>query len=178
MLPMVYMALVDDEDLPAFEEIYNKYHKSVYKVAFAILKNEQDAEDAVQETFMKIADSLKNLIQIPCNEMPSYIVIICRNTSLNLYKQKRKRSERNVRFDEWITAEDIISVCDDKAALKQALQKLPQEYKDVIYLFDLMEFSAKETAEQLGMTEVNVRQMAFRARKILKDILTGGDNND
>ena len=56
MLPMIYMALVDDEDLPKFEQLYKNYRQQLYAIAYSILNNEQDAEDAVQTAYINIAN--------------------------------------------------------------------------------------------------------------------------
>ena len=76
-----------------------------------------------------------------------------------------------------MTSEDVISCADDKEALIQAIKQLPQEYKDIIFLYELRDFSAKETAKLLGISENLVRVKAHRARKMLKSILTGGDGS-
>ena len=55
------MALVDDDDLPQFEEIYTQYKQQLYGIAYKILNNEQDAEDAVQITFQNIANDFKKI---------------------------------------------------------------------------------------------------------------------
>ena len=56
MLPMVYMALVDDEDVPAFEKMYNRTYKKLYSIAHGILKDHQLAEDALLTVILKIPE--------------------------------------------------------------------------------------------------------------------------
>ena len=178
MLPMIYMALVDDDDLPQFEELYEKYRQQLYGVAYNILNNEQDAEDAVLLTYEKIADKFKEISQIPCNELPSCLVIICRNTAINIYRKNKKRAAHSAYINERISADDIFESCDDKAALIDAVKKLPDEYKDILFLYDMQGFTSKEIAKMLGIKESAVRVKAFRARKMLRDILNGGGFND
>lgn len=178
MLPMMYMALVDDEDLPKFEDIYTEYKQQLYSIAYKILNNKQDAEDAVQMAFQNIANDFKKISQIPCNELPSCLVIICRNAAINIYRKNKKRAKQTAALNDRITAEDIFGKCEDKEALISAIKQLPDEYKDILFLFDLQGFSAKQTAKLLGIKDGNVRVKAFRARKMLKDILNGGGFND
>ena len=178
VLPMIYMALVDDEDIPEFEKLYEKYKQLLYNLAFSILNNHHDAEEAVQETFIKIADTFTNVLQIPCNELTSYIVIICKNISINKYNKNKRASEHTIRLNENLTASDVFSVSESKEALMKALSQLPQDYKDVIFLFDLQGLSAKEAAMLLGISEGNVRIKAFRAREMLRKLLKGGEPND
>ena len=178
VLPMIYMALVDDEDIPEFEKLYEKYKQLLYNLAFSILNNHHDAEEAVQETFIKIADTFSKVLQIPCNELTSYIVIICKNISINKYNKNKRASEHTIRLNENLTASDVFSVSESKEALMKALSQLPQDYKDVIFLFDLQGLSAKEAAMLLGISEGNVRIKAFRAREMLRKLLKGGEPND
>ena len=178
MLPMIYMALVDDEDISAFEEMYNKYKQPLFHIAFSILNNKHDAEDAVQEAFIKIADSFTDVLQIPCNELNSFLVIICRNAAINIYNKNKRIAEHSTGLDERIAAEDVMLIAEDKDTLMASLSRLPQEYKDVLFLYDLRGYSAKETAQLLNLSEINVRVRVFRARKMLKDILIGGDCHD
>jgi RNA polymerase sigma-70 factor (ECF subfamily) len=172
------MALVDDDDLPQFEEIYTQYKQQLYGIAYKILNNEQDAEDAVQITFQNIANDFKKISQIPCNELPSCIVIICRNAALNIYRKNKKRAARSAYITDEIAAADVIKSCEDKAALMNAIRQLPDEYKDILFLFDLQGFSAKHTAKMLGIKANAVRVKSFRARKMSKDILNGGVSDD
>lgn len=178
MLPMMYMVLVDEDDLPKFEDIYTKYKQQLYSIAYKILNNEQDAEDAVQIAFQNIAHDFKKISQIPCNELPSCLVIICRNAAINIYRKNKKRVAQSAVLSENISAEDIFKSCDDKAVLTNALKKLPDEYKDILFLYDLQGYSAKDIAKMLDVKENAVRVKAFRARKMLKDILNGGGFND
>ena len=149
MLPMIYMALIDDEDVPEFEKLYENYKQLLYNLAFSILNNHHDAEDAVQETFIKIADTFTKILQIPCNELTSYIVIICRNISINKYNKNKRTSEHTIRLNENITASEVFSASE-----------------------------SKEAAALLGISEGNVRIKVFRAREMLRKLLKGGEPDD
>ncbi len=178
MLPMIYMSLVDDDDLPRFEEIYTKYRQMLYGIAYRILNNEHDAEEAVITTYESIAEKFKEISQIPCNELPSCIVIICRNAAINIYRNNKKIAERTTELCEKISAEDVFRSFDDKDELINALKQLPDDYKDILFLYDLHGLSANKIAKVTGMKENTVRVKAFRARKMIKDILNGGVVND
>lgn len=67
---------------------------------------------------------------------------------------------------------------DDKDELINALKQLPDDYKDVLFLYDLQGLSANKIAKITGMKENTVRVKAFRARKMIKDILNGDVVND
>ena len=61
MLPIIFLDLVDEEDLPDFEKLYNEQKMRAYKIAFNLLKNESLAEDCVSEAFLSIAKNFKTV---------------------------------------------------------------------------------------------------------------------
>ncbi len=70
-----YLVLIDDDEGKSqFEELYLKYRQDIYSVAYSILHNVEDAEDAVQQAFFKIADNFEKIRNIPCQEIKAYIV--------------------------------------------------------------------------------------------------------
>ena len=158
----IYLSMLEtNEEKNQFEQLYIKYKQDMYAVAYGILKNKEDAEDAVHQSFLKIADNFSKVSQIPCHELKAYIVIICRNTAINIYRQNQNRAKHSTELFETEIVDELLL----------AIKQLPQIYKDVIYLYFLQEFSAKETATQLEISSELVRQRALRAKKMLKDIL-------
>ena len=89
----IYLSMLEtNEEKNQFEQLYIKYKQDMYAVAYGILKNKEDAEDAVHQSFLKIADNFSKVSQIPCHELKAYIVIICRNTAINIYRQNQNRA--------------------------------------------------------------------------------------
>lgn len=74
LLPMIYMALVDEEDVPAFEEIYNRTYKKLYSIAFSILKDHQMTEDALSEMFLNISLNFKKINNLSLHKLDAYLV--------------------------------------------------------------------------------------------------------
>ena len=151
----IYLSMLEtNEEKNQFEQLYIKYKQDMYAVAYGILKNKEDAEDAVHQSFLK-----------------AYIVIICRNTAINIYRQNQNRAEHSTELFETEIVDESYFEKQNYDELLLAIKQLPQIYKDVIYLYFLQEFSAKETATQLEISSELVRQRALRAKKMLKDIL-------
>ena len=168
----IYLSMLEtNEEKNQFEQLYIKYKQDMYAVAYGILKNKEDAEDAVHQSFLKIADNFSKVSQIPCHELKAYIVIICRNTAINIYRQNQNRAEHSTELFETEIVDESYFEKQNYDELLLAIKQLPQIYKDVIYLYFLQEFSAKETATQLEISSGLVRQRALRAKKMLKDIL-------
>lgn len=172
------MDMVDENDLPDFEEIYNQYKQDLYYFALSILKNKQDAEDAVQETFMRIADEFTEFLQLSCNKQAAHSVIICRSISINIYNKNKLKAQRTASLDEEVTTTDVLDVCRSREDLILAMQKLPQDLKDVLYFRELLGYTPKETAKKLGISAGNVRIKAYRAKKLLRAYLKGENSND
>ena len=87
---MIYIylsALETDEDRIQFEDIYRKYKNRMYKFAISILHNNEDAEDVIHQALLIIANNFEKIKLFSCHEMNAYIVIIIRNTSINLYNK-------------------------------------------------------------------------------------------
>lgn len=97
----VYLSVLDTaEDKTEFEDLYIKYRQRMYAVAYKILHNIEDSEDAVHNAFLKIADNFEMIKKFSCQELQSYIVIIVRNSSINIYRKNKKDSEHLAEFDD------------------------------------------------------------------------------
>ena len=93
---MIYLQMIDTpEDRSKFEQIYMEYRSMMFHIANRILTNEQDAEDAVHEVFLKIAENIEKIGQPKCPKTLGYIVTIVENKSIDLYR-KRNRHQREV----------------------------------------------------------------------------------
>ena len=92
---VLYLQMLDEPQQKAsFEQFYRKYRQAMFAVAFGILHNKQDAEDAVSQAFFSIAKSFEKISHLDSHEMKAYAVIVCRNKSLNIYKQNKRRTEQ------------------------------------------------------------------------------------
>ena len=175
----IYLSMIDTpEEKLLFETIYRENLQDMYAVAFAVLNNKEDAEDAVHQSFLKIADNFTKISQMPRNELKAYIVIISRNTAINMYNSNKRRAEHTAELTYDLPDPDYEYCEEDYSQLVAAIKQLPQIYKDVLFLYYLQGFSAKQTTAQLGITANTVRQRALRARQMLKEIMERGAGNE
>ena len=175
----LYLSMLDtDDDKNRFEQLYRMFAQDMYAVAYSVLKNREDAEDAVHQSFLKIANNFTKISSIPRNEIKAYIVIISRNTAINMYNKNKKHAENNKQLLAETVVDDSLSDNDDADEIKMEIKELPQNYKDVLYLYCLLGFSAKQTAKMLGISVNNVWQRTMRAKQQLLKILKRGDNFD
>lgn len=177
---IIYLSALDtDEEKDYFEELYLKYRQKMYGIAYSIPHNEQDSEDAVHQAFLKMADNFSKILKIPRQELPAYIVIIIRNTSINIYNKNKKNSERLVELRDDQPAADIDFFENiDYEQLTQVISQLPDNYKDVLYLRYVNDFSCKEIAKMLDISVDSVYKRIERAKRSLQEALEEGGYNE
>ncbi|ABF41694.1 RNA polymerase, sigma-24 subunit, RpoE [Candidatus Koribacter versatilis Ellin345] len=171
-------------DVGAFEELVRKYDRNVFRIANHITQNREDAEDVVQDAFLK---AFQNLGQFQGqSKFYTWLVRIAVNEAL--MRLRRRRPERMVSLDEDInTGEDTIprEVADwapnpeqlyNQAELKEILQKtiqgLPPSFRTVFVLRDVEGLSTEETADALNLSIPAVKSRLLRARLQLRERLT------
>ncbi len=171
-------------DASAFSELVQHYDRRVFRMAKQITQNDDDAEDVLQEAFLKAYTHLDDFQGN--SKFYTWIVRIAVNEAL--MKLRKRRSDRSVPLDEPIdTGEDEvpreIAVWDENPEetysreelaelLDQAVQSLKPAYRTVFVLRDIEEMSIEETAEALGLSISAVKSRLLRARLQLREKLT------
>ena len=178
MINLYLSVLETDEDRCQFEDIYRQYKNRMYKFAISILHNNEDAEDVVHQSFLTIANNFDKIKSFSCHEMNSYIVIIIRNTSINLYNKNKRNSERTTKLAEEQTTVEVDFFNNiDYEHLVQIISGLPLIYKEILLLRYVEEFTVKQISAMLGISIDNVRKRTERAKKLLKAKLESGEQN-
>lgn len=156
-----------------FREIYEQYRASMYRVAYSVLRDEGHAEDAVQQTFIKLYNEIEKIDDPSSNKTRAFIVILVRNTAIDLYR-KRKR-EQVVYFEDLeriphsrgSSPEQCVIDNQSEQAVAQLLDSLGEKYSSILLLRYCHGYRNKEIAELLGMTEANVASRIFQAKRLL-----------
>ena len=173
-----------DGDTRAFGELVRRYEGKIFRLAQHVTQNREDAEDVLQETFMKAYEHLDQFKGD--SKFYTWIVRIAVNQAL--MKLRRKKTDRSVSIDENIdTGEDTvvreIAVWDENPEqqfgreelgqiLDEAVQSLRPAFRTVFVLRDIEELSTEETAEALGISVPAVKSRLLRARLQLREKLT------
>jgi RNA polymerase sigma-70 factor (ECF subfamily) len=171
-------------DTAAFEELVKRYDRKLLRIALNVTRNHEDAEEAVQETFLK---AYRNLARFQRNaKFSTWLTRIAINESLTkLRKQHGKKEislERDIRLDGEVLPRDVAdwapnpeerySVSQLREILTKSLQELRPALRVAFVLRDVEGFSTSETAEALGLTQVAVKARLFRARLELRERLS------
>lgn len=176
MLPIYIAMLEEQEDRDSFEELYLRCRGRLLGLALSILGNREDAEDAVSETFLRAARSFSKLSGMDCKKQEAWLVIICRNVSIDIYRRNRREAQHLDR-----TAAELPEISfeqEDTGSLTEALRRLPKEHRDVLYIYCLFGCSAEESARQLGISKGALYTRVSRAKAALKRLLEEGEEND
>lgn len=167
MLAFFLAVLESEADREKFTELYEQYHGLIEKTAMRILKNQQDAEDAVQNTFVQIIRHFEKVYEIDCKNLPFWIISIVKNESLMILRKKK----RVIQLEDW----DSITVKAESVAeyseLVHLFSKLPETYRAALEMRFLLEYSGKEIARRLGISESAVNTRISRGRALLREII-------
>jgi RNA polymerase sigma-70 factor, ECF subfamily len=186
-IPSGEVLLVDrarQGDVAAFGELITKYERRVYRMARQITQNDEDAEDVLQETFLKAFEHIDSFQGQ--SKFYTWLTRIAVNESL--MKLRKRKSDRTVSLDENIETDEEpivreIAVWDDTPELKysqeeirqildKAIESLKPIFRTVFILRDVEELSTEETAEVLGLSIAAVKSRLLRARLQLREKLT------
>lgn len=146
--------------------LFIKYAKDIFRYSFSILKNEDEAKDAVQEVFKKYVES-KETFDGRCSHK-TWLVIIARNYCFN---RIRKRGFKHYSIDQTIMDKKYEPDLDDIISLEYALMKLSPDESELIFLREYESYSYKELAEITGQSVNNVKVKLHRIRNKLREIL-------
>lgn len=167
-------------DPAAFEELYERFERSVYSLCYHLLGNEHEAADAAQETFVNAFEQLPRL-----RHVAAFTAWLRRATINTCRHQRRKRRwlrwfseadeadrDPDERPDPGPAVDHDLSRAETERAVRAALAKLSPAHREVIVLHHLEELPLQEIADTLGVAVGTVKSRLGRAREHLERLLT------
>ena len=177
---------IRDGEHDLFYDLIRPYERRIYAAAFAILRNEADAEDAAQEAVLKAFKHLQQfreearfstwLIQITVNEAR----MRRRKAHANIMEPLADRQDEEGNytprdFADWREIpSETLERNEVRQKLAEALAQLGHIYREVFVLRDMQHLSIDETARALGISTASVKTRLLRARLMLRDLLSPG----
>jgi len=174
------------QDHEAFRVLMKRHNQMLYRAARSILKNEAEAEDAVQEAYLQAYRAMADFRGDA--KLSTWLVRITVNEAITrLHKHARRaeviRLEGDDLHDQYSAEEsmnDSPPEVPERATLRAEMRKLlearidtlPEAFRSVFVLRALEEMSVEETASALGLNEATVRSRFFRARALLREWLS------
>lgn len=171
-------------DCPAFEELMRRYNRRLYRLARAVLRNDADAEDALQDAYLtaframasfrgeaSLSTWLARLVLNQCftrqrrNARRDNIAPMVSTAAILDFEQNTMDTDQTSSPDRELMRTEL------RALLERKLDALPEVFRVVFVLRGVEELSVEETAQYLGIPEATVRTRHFRARSMLRESL-------
>lgn len=167
MLPYSLAMLEHEADRTALKAIYDQYHKRLERIAMGVLKNQSDAEDAVQNAFVQVIRHFEKIYEIPREKLPFWLISIVKNEA-NMILRKRKPAFSP---EDWDGFSEHVEAVSDYRALVELFASLPETYRGVLEMKLLLGYTDREIARHLGISETAVTTRASRGRALLRKIV-------
>lgn len=169
---MLFAAIQDEQERQKAERLYCRYCKPMYFEAYGILHDKRDAEDAIQESFIRI---MRNLYKIDENDVPKtrgFLTIICRNVALDIYHRQAGTNTMPLEdadsVPDWkLETEEIVINKETFARVKAAIEALAPKYRDVFLLKYAYGYRREEIASVFGLSVEAVKKRLLRAKQMI-----------
>ena len=181
MISAALAVLETDEQRNELSEFYEENKNRLFAIASEHLHNQQDSEDAIQETFLRIADKPDKFFSLSRTEQSFYVSAIVRNVSVDIYKKRAKHQTDAI-------SEDIVYQSEPELLENSLLEKishdeildfinnLPPLQRNVLILTCLSGLSVSETAEMLKISKSAANQRLYLARKSIRKFIEERNN--
>ena len=176
-----YMTLIDNgQNKSKFEQLYYKYRDRMMYVALSVLHNNEDAEDAVHNTFVAIAKNMDSIGEVVSVQTLSYVLKATKNTSINMLNKNYRHESVNIENIDDIADEEFFTSLNVKERYNEvvnAIVNLDEKYRDVLFYHYVSDMPVSKVADLLGRKVSTVKQQLVRGKKILLENL-GANEND
>ena len=179
MLLIILMLPYDDEEL--LKSLYETQNVKMYNIAYKILSTNEDAEEAVQEAFIRIMEHIDKIKKIPCPERVPFCVVIVKNISKNMLRDRKNHASIE-EFD--CLAADMSSNPQveffshmDSAHLVQIMRELSTSDRDILLMKWGKKLKYREIGKIMGISEDAAMKRGQRALERLRIKYTKGISN-
>lgn len=153
----------------AFSELFSRHSPRIYAYCRRFIGNREEAQDIFQETFIRFHQSASN--ERDMTNVPAYLLRIARNLCVNF----KKREKQAISYEEYMVADYESENANEKSEMldliKDALEVLPDEYKEPFILREYHGLTYNEISDIVGVPLSNVKIRIHRAKQKIKDIL-------
>jgi RNA polymerase sigma-70 factor, ECF subfamily len=184
----ILVSIAKSGDANAFVELSKRHANKVFQAAYRITRNRQDAEDALQDSFLKAFVHVKDFQER--SSFPTWLTRIAINSALMILRKKRGCFEIPIdgpddstgNYERWeprALTEDPESRYvrrERERLLREAILRLPQVFRDVVELRQAREYSTQEIAQALGISVPAVKSRLSRAKSALRTSLLQTDS--
>ncbi len=160
-------------DKEKFKVIYEQYNRLMFLVALDIVKQDEDAKEAVQEAFLRIAQNISKICEPICPKTRNFVVIIVRNTALDIAKKNNKIKVTELKDEipdkrKLVNPEQVSEETDALRIVVEEIRSLPSRYRECMYMELIEELSYEEIADMMELKNDTVRKRLQRGKKLLR----------
>lgn len=167
MLADCILRLESGGDQARFARLYRSTHPRLTRLAAQILGPGPRAEDAVHDAFVKLIDRFDQLRDRPEDQLERWLMVVVRTSAVDILR----REGRETALDDAAWDPAVPPDQGEFQTLVALIRAMPEEYRQVLELRFLAEWSLAEIARELGLSEGAVKSRVFRGRKLLIDAL-------
>jgi len=169
---------LEESDRTFMLDLYKKYYNLVRKTIFNLTHDNQDIEDLINDVFVKLIDKISIIRSLECCKTTTYVVYTSRSVAINYIKHKQVEKKHMYISDKTDFIEDLYDDSEHKLIQKEEIEllieavlRLPQNQKDLLYFKYMLEMNDNEISEILGIAPDSVRQYLTRARRNVKKLI-------
>lgn len=169
---IVYLQMIGgEEEKLRFAVLYETYRGLMFYTANNILHNAQDAEDAVHQAFISLAENFSKIKTIECPQTRAFVVIIVERKAIDILRKRSRQAE--VGMNEAVHGIDIPLPGDN--GLADAMASLPAHAREILLLRYYNGYTTMEIADFFGVSYAAMKKQLSRAKSALKKRMEEGD---
>jgi RNA polymerase sigma-70 factor (ECF subfamily) len=158
-------------DANTFKGVFIPLHKKLYRMAYRLLEDASEAEDVVQETYIKLWEKREELELLRNPE--SFCIVMVRNLCMDILRSARNKIDsldlQNIEKSDFTTIISDYETNESLGIINKIVEKLPEQSKLVFKLRHYDDYSFEEIEKITGLSSVNIRVILSRSRKFIKD---------
>lgn len=167
---LLYLMLLEtEEDKVLFQQIYDKLRHRMYRAAFFLLGSDNQAQDAVQESFLKVVKNISKISSLSEVQIPPYVVTIAEHTARDMLRKEKRQATQPLDENWEPSAPGGAQSEGTYERLVKLVLEMPEQYREALYLFCVEEQSRKTIASHLGLSVKQVDNLLYRGRKLLRE---------
>ncbi len=179
MLLMYFALLQNPEDEFLFEEFYNKFYNTIFYISKEHLHTKELAEDCAHEVLISFAKNFHNISHdFDDKKLCNFIKIVTKNMAIDMYRKEKKHlfNVADTDIDDFynISTKEFDIV--DEITLKEAFDKMPENYRFVCYLKYYYNMSGEEIAKMLNISQPLVRKRCMLGMQFVRNYVNGENN--
>lgn len=156
-------------DAETFKKVFLPYHQKLYRIAYRIVQDVANAEDMVQDTFVKLWNKRNDMSDVENTE--AFAIIILRNTCLDHLRKTKNdyQTTYDTEIPETVSLSKQMEVNDEADKIKNLINKLPNPHRQVMIMKHWDGYSDEEIEQVTGLSPGNIRVILSRARKTIRE---------